>query len=204
MRDCIIAHDYRRVLALAVSIAAAMSSGSRTSRISTSIFKDWAATFSSRHWGKATGFAMSWTYATRLRPGASSAKSSRRFAVNSSVLTACALGAASSFCSYAAVALARSVFRKGADFTAAMAFELASTNLVLELSIIILVLLGWQFMLAEAIGAPIMVILIAIIFRRFLSRDLVGEAKVEADKGVAGRMEGHAEMDMAVTEGSLW
>jgi uncharacterized membrane protein YraQ (UPF0718 family) len=102
------------------------------------------------------------------------------------------------------VALARSVFRKGADFTAAMAFELASTNLVLELSIIIFVLLGWQFMLAEAIGAPIMVALIAIIFRRFLSGNLVGEAKAEADKGVAGRMEGHAEMDMAVTGASLW
>lgn len=121
-----------------------------------------------------------------------------------SLLTACALGAASSSCSYAAVALARSVFRKGADFTAAMAFELASTNLVLELSIVILELLGWQFMVAEAIGTPIMVILIAILFRRFLSRELVRSAKAEADKGVTGRMEGHAEMDMAVTEGSLW
>src|ERR671922_1592140 len=62
---------------------------------------------------------------------------------------ATALGAASSSCSYAAVALARSLFRKGADFTAAMAFEIASTNLVVELSVIMLVLLGWQFALAE-------------------------------------------------------
>ena len=60
-------------------------------------------------------------------------------------------------CSYAAVALARSIFRKGANFTAAMAFEMASTNLVLELGIIMLVLLGWQFTLAEFVGAPIMV-----------------------------------------------
>src|SRR5205807_5193836 len=74
-----------------------------------------------------------------------------------SIGTALALGAASSSCSYAAVALARSIFRKGANFTAAMAFEMASTNLVLELSIILIVLMGWQFMAAEAIGAPIMV-----------------------------------------------
>ena len=59
-----------------------------------------------------------------------------------SIATALALGSASSSCSYAAVALARSIFRKGADFTAAMAFEMASTNLVLELSIIMLALLG--------------------------------------------------------------
>src|SRR5207249_4975189 len=65
---------------------------------------------------------------------------------------ACGLGAASSSCSYAAVALARSIFRKGADFTAAMAFQLASTNLVAELSIILIVLMGWQFAAAEFAG----------------------------------------------------
>src|SRR6266571_5132955 len=62
-----------------------------------------------------------------------------------SLTIACGLGAASSSCSYAAVAMARSVFRKGADFTAAMAFQFASTNLVVELGIILAVLLGWQF-----------------------------------------------------------
>src|ERR687888_1306850 len=67
---------------------------------------------------------------------------------------ACGLGAASSSCSYAAVAIARSIFRKGATFTAAMAFELASTNLVAELTIIIVVLLGWQFALAEFASGP--------------------------------------------------
>jgi uncharacterized protein len=122
-----------------------------------------------------------------------------------SIATALALGAASSSCSYAAVALARSIFRKGANFTAAMAFEIASTNLVVELSIIMLVLLGWQFTLAEFIGAPIMVALLVVLFRTFLNRQLVDEARRQADRGLVGRMEGHAEMDMAVTDGgSLW
>ncbi|HKO16506.1 MAG TPA: permease [Gemmatimonadaceae bacterium] len=117
---------------------------------------------------------------------------------------ACGLGAASSSCSYAAVAIARSVFRKGANFTAAMAFELASTNLVLELAIIMIVFLGWQFALAELVGAPLMVIFLALLFRRFLSRRLVTEARAQAEKGVKGKMEGHAEMHMEVTEGRLW
>ena len=122
-----------------------------------------------------------------------------------SIAIALGLGAASSSCSYAAVALARSLFRKGADFTAAMAFEMASTNLVLELSIIMLVLMGWQFMLAEAIGAPIMVAILVMLFRRFLRPELVREAKAQADRGISGRMEGHAEMDMSVSNARpLW
>ena len=121
-----------------------------------------------------------------------------------SIAIALGLGAASSSCSYAAVALARSIFRKGANFTAAMAFELASTNLVLELSIIIIVLMGWQFALAEFVGAPIMVAVMVLLFRGFLSRRLLREAKEQADRGITGRMEGMAEMDMTVTEGSLW
>ena len=122
-----------------------------------------------------------------------------------SIATALALGAASSSCSYAAVALARSIFRKGAHFTAAMAFEMASTNLVLELSIIMVALLGWQLTLAEIGGAPLMVVLLVLLFRMFLNPDLLDQAKKQADKGLVGRMEGHAEMDMSVTEGgSLW
>jgi len=122
-----------------------------------------------------------------------------------SLAIATGLGAASSSCSYAAVALARSIFRKGADFTAAMAFELASTNLVAELSIILIVLMGWQFALAEFAGGPLMVVLIAVLFRIFLSRKLVSDAREQADKGVTGKMEGHAEMDMSVEAGgSLW
>src|SRR5580700_4213842 len=94
-----------------------------------------------------------------------------------SIATALALGAASSSCSYAAVALARSIFRKGAHFTAAMAFEMASTNLVLELSIIMVALLGWQLTLAQFVGAPIMVGLLVFLFRTFLDRSLLERAK---------------------------
>ena len=64
----------------------------------------------------------------------------------STIVIASALGAASSSCSYAATALARTLFRKGADFIAAIAFQFASTNLVVELSVLLAVLLGWQFM----------------------------------------------------------
>jgi uncharacterized membrane protein YraQ (UPF0718 family) len=122
-----------------------------------------------------------------------------------SIAKALALGAASSSCSYAAVAIARSLFRKGANFTAAMAFEMASTNLVVELAIIMLMFLGWQFTLAEFIGAPIMIALLVVLFRLFLNRNLLDQAKEQADKGIAGRMEGHAEMDMSVSgDGTLW
>ncbi len=121
-----------------------------------------------------------------------------------SLCIASGLGAASSSCSYAAVALARSIFRKGANFSAAMAFQFASTNLVIELGIIMAVLLGWQFTLAEFVGGPLMIVLVALLFRAFLRRRLVEAARAQADKGLAGRMEGHADMDMAVTDGSIW
>src|SRR5947199_6338041 len=102
---------------------------------------------------------------------------------------AAGLGAASSSCSYAAVALARSLFRKGADFTAAMAFQFASTNLVVELGIIMWVLLGWQFVLGEFAGGPLMIVLLALVFRLFLSRRLVDDARAESDKGRLGSLE---------------
>ena len=118
---------------------------------------------------------------------------------------AAGLGAASSSCSYASVALARSLFRKGADFTAAMAFQFASTNLVIELGIILAILIGWQFTAGEFLGGPIMIALMAVLFRRFLKPEMVQEARHQADRGVVGRMEGHAEMDMSVTQsGSTW
>src|SRR2546428_8667903 len=113
------------------------------------------------------------------------------------------LGAASSSCSYAAVALARSIFRKGANFTAAMVFQLASTNLVIELGIIMIVLMGWQFAAAELLVGPVMITILVLLFRAFLSEEMVEEAKRQADKGIPGSMEGHAEMDMAVKEGAL-
>src|ERR1700693_2764845 len=114
------------------------------------------------------------------------------------------LGAASSSCSYAAVALARSLFRKGASFTAAMAFEIASTNLVIELGIILALLIGWQFTLAEFVGGPIMVVFLALAFRALLRPPLLELARRQAEKGISGSMEGHAAMDMSVTGGSLW
>lgn len=117
---------------------------------------------------------------------------------------ATALGAASSSCSYAAVALARSLFRKGASFTAAMAFEIASTNLVIELGLVMLLLLGWQFTLAEFIGGPIMIILVALAFRLWMRGKIVESAREQADKGLAGSMEGHAAMDMSVQDGGFW
>jgi len=121
------------------------------------------------------------------------------------LLVASGLGAASSSCSYASVALARSLFRKGADFTAAMAFEIASTNLVIELGIVMALLLGWRFVVGEFVGGPLMIVFVALLFRLFLRRALVDEARAEAEKGRLGSMEGHAEMDMSVGgEGSWW
>jgi uncharacterized membrane protein YraQ (UPF0718 family) len=118
---------------------------------------------------------------------------------------AAGFGAASSSCSYAAVALARALFRKGASFTAAMAFEIASTNLVVELGVILAVLIGWQFTAAEFVGGPIMIILLAVFFRLFLRTRLLEDAKAQSKKGLAGSMEGHAAMDMTISEeGSLW
>lgn len=115
------------------------------------------------------------------------------------------LGAASSSCSYAAVALARSLFRRGASFTAAMAFEVASTNLVVELGVILALLIGWQFTLAEFVGGPIMIVLLAVLFRLLLRQRLLEGARAQAERGLGGSMEGHAAMDMSVqTPGSVW
>src|ERR687887_1429658 len=90
---------------------------------------------------------------------------------------ATALGAASSSCSYASVALARSLFRKGANFTAAMAFEIASTNLVIELGIIMWLLLGWQFVLGEFIGGALIIVLTVLLFSAALKRPFVGRGR---------------------------
>ncbi len=118
---------------------------------------------------------------------------------------AAGLGAASSSCSYAAVALARSLFRKGANFTAAMAFEIGSTNLVVELGIILALLMGWQFTAAEFVGGPLMIIVLAIFFRLFVHSRLIDAAREQAERGIAGSMEGHAAMDMSIQgEGSFW
>ena len=111
------------------------------------------------------------------------------------------LGVASSSCSYAAVALARSLFRKGASFIAVMAFEIASTNLVIELGIVLALLMGWQFTAAEFAGGPIMIVVLAVLFRLFLRERLLRDAHRQTDRGRAGSMEGHAAMDMSVRRG---
>ncbi len=111
---------------------------------------------------------------------------------------AAGFGVASSSCSYAAVALARSLFHKGASFVAAMAFEIASTNLVIELGIVLALLMGWQFTAAEFVGGPIMIVVIALLFRLFLRERLLRAARDQARRGIAGSMEGHAAMDMSV------
>jgi len=79
------------------------------------------------------------------------------------VARASGFGMVSSSCSYAATAMAKSLFQKGADFTTSMVFMFASTNLVLELGIVLLVLMGWQFALAEFVGGPIMIVLLALV-----------------------------------------
>jgi hypothetical protein len=120
------------------------------------------------------------------------------------IAVACGLGAASSSCSYAAVALARSMFQKGANFTAALAFQFASTNLVIELGILLAVTMGWQFTLAEFTGGPLMIAIMVFLCKMFLTPKLVKAAHLQATKGLEGRMEGHAAMDMSVHEGTLW
>ena len=119
-----------------------------------------------------------------------------------SVATAMLLGAASSSCSYAAVAMTRSAIRKGANFVAAMAFQFAATNLVLELGVLMWVLMAWQFAAAEFIGAPIMIVVLLLLFKGFVSNRSIQEATRIAEKDGVGAMEGHAAMATMQKEGS--
>jgi len=120
------------------------------------------------------------------------------------IVIASALGAASSSCSYAATALARTLFRKGADFIAAMAFQFASTNLVVELSVLLAVLMGWRFMAAEFVGGPIMIVLVVVFLRMTLKPKLIAAAHKQAMLNLPGKMEGHAAMDMSLHTGTFW
>src|SRR4029077_7772693 len=81
---------------------------------------------------------------------------------------------------------------------------IASTNLVAELAIVIALLLGWEFVLGEFVGGPLMIVILAIVFRRFLKRRLVDEAREQANKGLVGSMEGHAAMDMSADVPGTW
>jgi uncharacterized protein len=112
-------------------------------------------------------------------------------------------GAASSSCSYAAVSIARTLFRKGSTLPNAIIFEFASTNLVFELGLALLILLGWQFVAAEFAGGLVMVVLLALVFKVTLSHRLTDGARLQADRGIPGKMEGHAAMDMSVADGPL-
>jgi uncharacterized membrane protein YraQ (UPF0718 family) len=94
-----------------------------------------------------------------------------------SLAIAAGLGAASSSCSYAAVALARALIRQGANFTAAMAFEIASTNLVIELGLILAFTMGWQFTVAEFVGGPLIILLMALGFRLWMRGKIVTAAR---------------------------
>ena len=110
-------------------------------------------------------------------------------------------GAASSSCSYAATAVARGLFRKGATFGNAILFEFASTNLVFELGLVLVVLLGWQFLGAELAGGLLMIGILAMIFKYTLRPSMVEAARAQAEKGLKGKMEGHGAHDSAITDG---
>jgi uncharacterized protein len=99
---------------------------------------------------------------------------------------ATALGAASSSCSYAAIAIAKSLFQKGASATSALAFQFASTNLVWELGLVLWVLLGWQFTLAEFLGGIVMIVLMAVLLRLFVNRRVEADARSHAQAADAG------------------
>jgi hypothetical protein len=101
------------------------------------------------------------------------------------------LGAASSSCSYAAVAIAKSLFQKGASAASALAFQFASTNLVWELGLVLWILLGWRFTLAEFVGGAVLIVLMTVLLRLFVSRELEEEARAHAVTADAGH-EHHA------------
>jgi uncharacterized membrane protein YraQ (UPF0718 family)/YHS domain-containing protein len=96
------------------------------------------------------------------------------------VALATALGAASSSCSYAAVAIAKSLFAKGASAASALAFQFASTNLVIELGVVIWILIGWQFTLAELVGGLLLIAIMSVLLRRFVPRAIEQQAREHA------------------------
>jgi uncharacterized protein len=111
------------------------------------------------------------------------------------IALATGLGAASSSCSYAAIAIAKSMFAKGASFASAMAFQFASTNLVFELGIVIWVFIGWRFTLAELVGGLILIVLMWLGLRLFVARRLEDEARRHAEAAEAGHHHASAGAD---------
>src|SRR5215218_117317 len=102
------------------------------------------------------------------------------------VSLATALGAASSSCSYAAIAIGRSLFAKGASAAVMLAFQFASTNLVWELGLVLWVLMGWQFTLAEFVGGIVLIVLMSVLLRAFISPRLEERAREHAREAATG------------------
>src|SRR6201992_643612 len=102
------------------------------------------------------------------------------------IATATGLGAASSSCSYAAIAIGKSLFQKGASAASTLAFQFASTNLVWELGLVLWVLIGWQFTLGEYVGGIVMIVLMTVLLRLFVSRSLEERAREHARKADTG------------------
>ncbi|MBV9935799.1 MAG: permease, partial [Actinobacteria bacterium] len=115
------------------------------------------------------------------------------------VLRATGFGMVSSSCSYSATAMAKSLFQKGADFLSAMVFMFASTNLVIELGVVLLILMGWQFAAAEFIGGPIMILLLVALGGLVLRSDLIEQARQRLRQGMVGPGHDHLAMT-GVTE----
>jgi uncharacterized membrane protein YraQ (UPF0718 family)/YHS domain-containing protein len=105
-------------------------------------------------------------------------------------------GMVSSSCSYAAAALAKSLFARGADFTAAMVFMFASTNLVVELGIVLWLLIGWPFALAEFVGGALMIVLLTLILPRVVPRGLLDDARARLDGGTNDEQGGPEHRDV--------
>jgi len=116
------------------------------------------------------------------------------------VAKATGLGAASSSCSYAAIAIAKSLFQKGASAASALAFQFASTNLVIELGIVLWLLIGWQFTLAEFVGGLVLVTLMTVSLRLFVSRRLEEQAREHAQAAESGHQHQTASGQMSVRE----
>ena len=115
------------------------------------------------------------------------------------ITKATGLGAASSSCSYAAIAIAKSLFAKGASSATALAFQFASTNLVWELGLVLWVLIGWQFTLAEYLGGVLMIVLMALMLRLFVSPRLERSAREHAEEAVVAHQH-----QAAGSEGLRW
>jgi len=124
------------------------------------------------------------------------------------VAKATGLGAASSSCSYAAIAIAKSLFQKGASAVTALAFQFASTNLVWELGLVLWILIGWQFTLAEFVGGAILIGLMAVLLRRFVSPRLEEHAREHAQHAQAGHVHLATETQQGwrerLTSGAAW